>query len=192
MAEAGRERQAERHLAGHGGSRADVRGGDSARRRPRRGCRAGSVRSWAVAAHVGAGARCGAAEGRRAAEGASARARATLDDAGRSGDQLHALRFGTARRAVRVLRQLDPFVSPRRRAPPRQRRPRARRQGAGRRRRGDHAVECAAGVAVLQGCRRARRGLHDRREAGAGDARRRLHPRRMHRGRRACRRACST
>ena len=63
---------------------------------------------------------------------------------------------------------------------------------AGRRGRGDHALERTARPALLQGRGRAGGRLHRRLEAGAGDARRRVHARRVHRGGRACRPGSST
>ena len=143
--------------------------------------RARGVRQGPVAADVGARARRRAAQGRRAVEGAPARARDHVDHAGRRADQPHALSLGSAAGALRVLRQADPELSARRRAQGRARRARARREGAGRSRRGDHAVERAARAALLQGRGGPRGRLHDRREARARDAGRRVHPRRVHR-----------
>src|SRR5690606_35127592 len=104
VAETRRQRRAERDLAGHRRGADDVPRGFAEGRRQGRSGGARSVRQRAMAAPIARGTRQLPAQGRGALEGAAARARAGVDDAGRRADQLHALRVRTAVRALRVLR----------------------------------------------------------------------------------------
>ena len=124
-----------------------------------------------------------AQESRRDHEEPARGARRDLDRGSRRADLLHALRVGSGRGIVRVLRRAHSDVQAGRRAPARQRRSGARREGAGRRLRRHHAVERAARPALLQGRGRARRRLHHRGEAVTGDADGRVHPGGVHRSR---------
>ena len=179
-----------RQSGDRGGHRDRRLGRAGRRRRGRRGGARGVRR--AVGQAVGARARPAGLEARRAADGARRRDRAARDAAQRQADlRVAADRDSGGRRMLPVLRRLGRQDS-RRDDPGQGQLPHLHAARAGRRRRGDRAVEFSAAADGVEGRAGARLRQHGHHQAGEPDAADGARARRDRASRSACRPACST